>query len=94
MTSGRTGATIATIATWGRVGLGLLLAGALVLAVGWPRRVTCDDGVTCDGTSGHEAFVWIGAALVVAALYPLAVHAAARGTALALAAADRSAARD
>ncbi|MCW2815918.1 MAG: hypothetical protein JWN84_3373 [Nocardioides sp.] len=76
------GTASAAITRWGRVGLGLLLAGALLLAVGWPRRLACDDDTVCDGSSGHEVFVWIGAALVVASLYPLMVHATARGAGL------------
>lgn len=73
------------------MGLALLVLGALTLVIGWPRTVACSEGdPMCDGASGHEVFVWLGAALMVASLYPLAVHAVVRGLGL-RAALDREA---
>lgn len=65
------------------VGVVLAVSGVLVMLIGWPRAVDCaEPGLNCDGTSGHWVCIPIGLALVVAALYPLVVHASATGARL------------
>ncbi|MDO9457556.1 hypothetical protein [Nocardioides sp.] len=73
------------------VGIWLLLIGAAVLFLGWPRSVNCEDVAApdCDGTSGHPFFIWLGSTIMAGAIYPLMVHASAVGAGL-RAAAERA----